>query len=208
MFIFFFIHCLSHRHRKDADRQFAIHIIKNLMQNFLFRDSFSPFFFMKNINNVFSFSYSAGANSNSMGGGLDQINTLNESEDSDCSATIQDGQVAKQEGYKSRQGPFTVVRQPTNPGRHQPAPAADDDENLKELVSKLERSCHLIRKDLSSAKGDLGNVNAGLCSIQKTADQVVEKLNKFNLKMFDLENQSTLLLKVYTIICMNCEFHF
>ena len=125
---------------------------------------------------------------------MDQIKTLNESDDSDCSGTIQDNQVTK-EAYKSRQGPFSVVRQQQTQSTNQGRQSADD-ENLKDLVSKLERSCHLIRKDLSAAKGDLGNVNAGLCSIQKTADQVVEKLNKFNLKMFDLENQSNLMLKV------------
>ena len=67
---------------------------------------------------------------------------------------------------------------------------------LTVLVTRLERSCHLIRNDLTSAKSDLANVNAGLCNIQNTADQVVEKLNKFNLKMFDLENQSALMMKV------------
>ena len=124
---------------------------------------------------------------NSVGDSLDHIKTLNESDDSDCSATVLDCKTAttNRENYKSVQGPFTVVRQQhasSNTFRQ----SAPDDENLKDLVAKLERSSNLIRRDLSAAKGDLGNVNAGLCSIQKTADQVVEKLNKFNLKMFDM----------------------
>ena len=134
---------------------------------------------------------------NSVGDNLDHIKTLNESDDSDCSATVLDCKTAtNRDSYKSVQGPFTVVRQQHASLSTFRQSAAADDENLKDLVAKLERSSNLIRRDLSAAKGDLGNVNAGLCSIQKTADQVVEKLNKFNLKMFDLENQSTLLLKV------------
>ena len=66
-------------------------------------------------------------------------------------------------------------------------------------MENLGKSCSAIRQELVTAKNDLGNVSSSLVSIQHASESVVEKLNKFSIRMYDMENQSSLLLKVYIL---------
>ena len=91
--------------------------------------------------------------------------------------------IEAQSEYKSNQG--YVVKRETR-----------DVNDLQSLVSKLDRSCKVIQRELAATKGDLGNVQSSLGSIQQSAEKVVEKLNKFSIRMYDMERQTSILLKV------------